>query len=481
MRVGILTEYPSIAVQSGPAIHTQFLRQNLIKNGHDVVLMGPDTGCEAPVGDDQNHLYPAFPYPTHPKVKVAMPGKLGRMLKPPKMDVIHSQTSSHMVHYALWIREMWQVPVVNTHVIHLPTHCHFLLSDRLWDNPFFRSVLKQQADDVEQNFAKIYNQSDHLVVQSRYFVDYWRDRGVTVPMSVIGRPINPAVFSKQPLEDPFPRRFKVGKRLLVACRHDREKSLEQLIDIFISEIAPQDPDVTLTLVGDGHDHANLVARGMSSPFASRIFFPGEVEHARLVEWYSHADVFVYTSVSETFGNVINEALWCGLPVVALNDRMGVAHQVANEVNGFLIEPNRVNTESRFAAAVHELVNSRSMRRTMGEAAANLSRRTSHPDVVVSRHENMYREAKQHCVRSIPTPLQARNRIAQWRALSKRLGTWVLWNSILLGVAHTATRLGAARTGGASQHAEVIQAMQKNAPAMVQQMVAPAGQDARLAS
>ena len=455
MRVGILTEYPSPSVQSGPAIHTRFYQQQLERRGHDVILMGPDTGSEEPV-EGTTHLYPAFPYPTHPKVKVAMPGKLSSMYKPPRMDVIHSQTSSHMVHYALWIRDMWQVPLLNTHVIHLPTHCHFLVSDKLWENEFWRGILKQQADDVEANFAKIYNASDHLIVQSRHFVEYWRERGVTVPISVIGRPINAQCFSRQPKGDPFPEHFRVGKRLLVACRHDREKNLEHLLEIFCQEIAPYDAEVTLTLVGDGHDHANLVARAMSTPFADRIHFPGECKHERLVDWYAHADVFVYTSVSETFGNVINEALWCGLPVVALHDHMGVAHQVAHEVNGFLVEPNRVDTEQRFAAAALELLSSRSMRRKMGEEAANLSRRTSHPDVVLSRFEQVFREAKEHCVRTVPTPLSQRNKLVQWRALAQSLGKWVIWNSILLGVAHTATRLGAARTNGAEQHERVME-------------------------
>ena len=41
------------------------------------------------------------------------------------------------------------------------------------------------------------------------------------------------------------------------------------------------------------------------------------------KWYRHADVFVYTSLSETYGQVVSEALWCGLPVVAFVDDKGV--------------------------------------------------------------------------------------------------------------------------------------------------------------
>ena len=123
MRVGILTEFPSPAVQSGPAIHTQFLKAGLERRGHETILMGPDTGADAAFGDHERHPFPGVPWPTHRKVRVAMPGlSMGHLWRAPQMDIVHCQTNSHMADYANWIRKMWQVPVLNTHTIHLPTH-----------------------------------------------------------------------------------------------------------------------------------------------------------------------------------------------------------------------------------------------------------------------------------------------------------------------------------------------------------------------
>jgi 1,2-diacylglycerol 3-alpha-glucosyltransferase len=456
MRVGILTDYPSPAVQSGPAIHTRFLKGQLEKRGHSTVLMGPDTGSVVPVDGLETQLYRGVSYPTHPRTKVALPGSMKSMLRPPMVDVIHGQTNQHMIWYATWIRQMYQVPVLNTHTIHIPTHSHFLLSDRLWENPTVRSFLLKQADDVEQSFVRMYNLCDGLIVQSRHFVDYWRERGVSCPIDVVGRPIDPKTFSRQAGPDPFPRDFVAGKRMVVVSRHDREKRLEHLIELFARHIAPHDDEVTLTLVGDGHDHANLVDLAARLPHADRVFFPGESPHERLVDWYSHADLFVYSSLSETFGNVVNEALWCGLPVVALDDKMGVAHQVADGVNGFLVAPGRADTDERFAAACLALCNDRGMQQRMGEKAANLSRSTSHPEVVVDRFEAIYARAKEHVLRAVPEPLSERSRYQQGKALAHALGMWTWWNGILLTIAHTATRLGAGRSGGASQHDAVVE-------------------------
>jgi 1,2-diacylglycerol 3-alpha-glucosyltransferase len=454
MRVGILTEFPSPAVQSGPAIHTRFLKDGLTKRGHGCTLIGPDTSDSAPTETGDYYLFKAWPYPTHRDVKLAMPGRPIEMFRnPPKVDVIHSQASSHMLHYGAWMRKMWQIPLLHTHVVHMPTHCHFLLSDGLYQKEWVLDWWRKRAEAMERSFAGMYNQGDCLIVQSHHFVDYWRERGVTVPIEVVGRPINPDIFSAQSTHDPYPKSATVGKRMVVVCRHDREKNLNYLLDLFAQKIAPVDSEVTLTLVGDGHDHRNLVEHAAALPHSDRVHFVGEVAHDELVNWYTHGDLFVYTSLSETFGNVVNEALWSGLPVVALNDHMGVAGQLIDGKNGFLIDPDTPQTDHQFAAACITLLHRRPLRRSFGEEAATISRRTSHPDVVLSRFEKIYGEAKQHCLREVPTPLSEKNKVAQVSAYLQAVGQWAFWTSVLFGVAHAATTMGATRVTEAKQHVE----------------------------
>ena len=445
MRVGVLTEFPSPSVQSGPAIHTRFLSERLRARGHDVTLMGPDTGDEVPIDACAKvHLYKARPFPTHPKVKVAMPAKWEQMWNAPKVDVVHSQTATHMVHYAIWMRKMHQVALLNTHTVHLPTHSHFVISDKLYARPFIRRGIRAWAESVERGYAKMYNEGDCLIVQSRHFVDYWRERGVTIPIEVVGRPIDPEKFSAPASSDPFPRSFKRGSRLLVVRRQDREKRIEHLLDLFDEQIAPHNPDATLTLVGDGHDQANLKRYAESKSSWSNIHFPGEVAHGNLVHWYKHADVFAYTSLSETFGNVVNEALWCGLPVVALNDNMGVAHQVYHGENGFLVEPHTSTTDVEFGGHVVRLLSTPEERTTLGEGAMRISRANSHPDVVVKRFEAIYERALDHVAATVPNPYSKRSRAVQAATLIGRLAIWSSQHRLLLGVSRLATALGAGR-------------------------------------
>ncbi len=451
MRVGILSEFPTPSVQSGISLQSQFLRRGLERRGHQVVMMGPDTRAESPIGDTANHLYVGVPYATHPQVRIAMPGPTPMHLwKAPDVDIVHSQSNTHMVDYAHWMRQMWQTPVLNTHTVHLPSHSHFILNDKMFGSERIRDTVRRTADNFEYTVAELYNRGDCLIVQSRFFVDYWRERGVTVPIEVVGRPIDPKKFSAQPNADPYPEGYRAGHRLVCVSRHDREKRLNHLVDIFARRIAPADPDATLTLVGDGHDHSSLVDYANATGYGDRIHFPGEVSHAATVDWYAHADVFVYTSLSETFGNVVNEALWCGLPVVALDDRMGVAHQVADEINGFLVAPDHPDTDEEFAGACLLLTRSHMLRQQMGEQAANLSRMSSHPDVVLRRFEGIYAEAIDHARKTVPVPLSTRSRFAQMKAFAGAVGRWAWWNGALLSTAY-ATNAVAGRKGGATQH------------------------------
>lgn len=444
MRVGIFTDYPTQAVISGPAIHTAFLKENLERRGHDVTLFGPNTENDEFYGQPGMHLFKGVPYPTHPKVKIAMPWPMDNVLHPPKVDIIHGQINSHMMLYGGWMRKMWRIPMLNTHIIHLPTHSHFLVGDRLYRQRAVRNLLQDQADNTERSLARAINQGDGMIVQSRFMVKYWEDRGVEVPLHVVGRPINPKVFDAPVGADPFPENFKKGGRLIVVCRQDREKRLDELLTIFANHIAPEDSEVTLTLVGAGAEQHNLMAQAAATPYADRIHFPGEIQHGALVDWYGHADLFVYTSISETFGNVINEALWCGLPCVAYDDQMGVAHQVTHEENGLLTLPDRPESHTEFTKAVFTLLRNPEYRELLGKQGADRARRTSHPDIIIDRFEGIYESSIRRCHDLIQVPLSERSRATQLAELSKATGEWAAMSGLLIGISEIATKTGFGR-------------------------------------
>jgi glycosyltransferase involved in cell wall biosynthesis len=280
---------------------------------------------------------------------------------------------------------------------------------------------------IERHQALVYNQGDGLIVLSNGLKHYWETRGVRVPIHVIPRSVDPTVFKRGFDHDPFPKEAKPGTRLLVVCRMTREKEVARLLEIFARLILPAIPDATLTLVGDGPDYDSFVELAQRLDIASRTFFLGERPLQQIPGFYRHADLFVYTSLSETYGQVISEALWCGLPVVALADGMGVSQQVSDGETGILVDPHTGEraTNWRFAKAVITLIRNRVRRQHMSERAQTLVQARSNPDHCIERYYNAFSEARRHL---------KQNPLSPWAAYSRRTQAIARWTTVHLELA-----------------------------------------------
>ena len=121
-------------------------------------------------------------------------------------------------------------------------------------------------------------------------------------------------------------------------------------------------------------------------------------------------MFVYTSLSETFGRVISETLWMGTPVVAYDDKMGVAYQVHNGKNGVLVPAG--NAEE-FGKAVIDLMDNESKRLKMSDTARETQRALVHPEVVFKAYEEAYYSID-HIRERPPTRVGDRSLSMKWK-------------------------------------------------------------------
>jgi glycosyltransferase involved in cell wall biosynthesis len=149
--------------------------------------------------------------------------------------------------------------------------------------------------------------------------------------------------------------------ILYAGRLAAEKNMAALIQAFGRLRARLDGPgrgrLRLALIGDGPMAASL--RSLHVP---GVVLPGMKLGVDLARWYASADVFAFPSVSETFGNVVLEALASGLPVVAY-DCLGVNEQVSHEANGLLVPPG-----GDLAEALGQLIEQPGLRRRLGQEA-----------------------------------------------------------------------------------------------------------------
>ncbi|GAA0888404.1 glycosyltransferase family 4 protein [Rhodanobacter soli] len=158
-----------------------------------------------------------------------------------------------------------------------------------------------------------------------------------------------------------------------------EKNLELAVQAFRA-IRQQSPRARYVWVGDGPARAALQAAHPDFIFA------GVQRGEALARHYASADLFPFPSLSETFGNVIIEALAAGLPVVAYAEGAAREH-LADGVNGYCIASGNAPA---FIGAAAKLAGNPALIRHMGRAAhtgmAGLS-----PDAVIRDFETLLRD------------------------------------------------------------------------------------------
>lgn len=399
-RIGIANDHVRVPYANGSSFASQFLYREFNQRGHEVTVIGPeDPEAREEELPENRVLLSSLPLNAQPGVHLALPTRRGlRELARKRIDIFLGQTGTGMIDLGLWLRRTHRIPFLSVNTVHWASYYEVLFPESFHDSrPIHYLFSDRVIPWLERQVASAYNRSDGLVVLSGGLKQYWRDRGVNCPIHVIPRSVDPSIFDQPAGDDPFPAQATRGFRLLSVCRHSREKSLDRLLRIFARAVAPACPSATLTLVGDGPDHDALVSLAKELRVDNKVFFMGEKSLREVQSYYKHADLFTYTSLSETYGQVISEALWCGLPVVAMNDGKGVEQQVTQDRDGVLVSPGPDEglSDWRFGELVVELLTDRDRRIIMSEEAVTRARPRCAPEHNINRFYQAFHEAKEH--------------------------------------------------------------------------------------
>jgi glycosyltransferase involved in cell wall biosynthesis len=167
------------------------------------------------------------------------------------------------------------------------------------------------------------------------------------------------------LPKPVDRSTRSGRvRLLYVGRLVRTKGVR---DAIRAMVLLGDLPAFLDVVGDGVDRAPCEALATELGLAHRVIFHGRRPRDQVEDFYRAADIFVFPSYCEPGGNVVFEAMGCGLPLV-VSDIGGPGSSV-DETCGIRIHPVTPDQYARdIAAAIRRLVEGRELRLSLGDGA-----------------------------------------------------------------------------------------------------------------
>lgn len=167
------------------------------------------------------------------------------------------------------------------------------------------------------------------------------------------------------------RRSYPGPVLLSIGRLLDAKGCRQLFELY-ARVQVVRPDVSLVIVGDGPDRPAYESLCRDQAW-QRVQFVGHVEPAELSRYLALGDLFVFPTLSDTFGAVLSEAMAAELPVLASIHAAAAHDLVRDGVNGWRFDPRDV---AGGIARVMEFLELPPLhRQAMGSAAYEAVRRT----------------------------------------------------------------------------------------------------------
>ncbi len=310
--------------------------------GHAVQIIAPGfPGDEHERGDDvlrvpaiQNFNGSDF------SVRVPIPHIIAARIEEFAPDVIHAHHPFLLGNAALRIAYENNLPLVFTHHTLYEHYTHYV--------PFDSPRMQRYVIRLATEFA---NCCDAVIAPSSSVAALLRGRGVEVPVHPIPTGIDSAAFAHAD-GHALRREYGVGEDAFVighVGRLAREKNLLFLAQAVI-EALQADSARRFLLVGDGPEAGALRERFAAAGVDERVIATGKLTGDTLCEAYAAMDLFVFSSLTETQGMVLAEAMAAGVPVIAL-DGPGVRDVVSDGDNGRLLPVG--SDAATFARAITE--------------------------------------------------------------------------------------------------------------------------------
>ncbi len=320
LRIALVTEtYPPEI--NGVAITLGRMVDGLLKRQHAIHVIRPSQGKDdfAKVAERfSESLVHGMPIPGYPELKSGLPAKrkLLQLWRQQRPDIVHVATEGPLGWSACSAAKRLNIPVCSDF------HTNF----HNYSQHYGLGWLKNPIGAYLRHF---HNRTQCTLVptsalQASLSQEGYRD------VQVVSRGIDTALFHPDKRSMALRRHWGVEDDALVAILVSRlaaEKNLPLVIQAF-DKIQSIRPNARLVMVGDGPARTALQQK------FPQIIFSGMRSGEDLARHYASADMFLYPSITETYGNVTMEAMASGLAVLAY-DYAAAREHIQHEINGLV--------------------------------------------------------------------------------------------------------------------------------------------------
>jgi glycosyltransferase involved in cell wall biosynthesis len=372
LKIDLVTEtYPPEI--NGVAMTLSHLVEGLARRGHALAVLRPrQSAADTPRADGLygETLFPSVPIPGYAFLRLGLParGRLMKRWRAARPDLVHVATEGPLGYSALSAARKLSLPVSSS--FHTNFHSYSRHYGAAWLTRPALAYLRHFHNRTRITLSPTVELNDELT------------RDGFANMRLMSRGVNTQVFSPAQRSETLRASYGAAPGDLLVVHVSRlaaEKNYPLLFDAFAAVRAAR-PDAKLVVVSDGPLRKTLQR---DHPHAH---FTGFLPRESLAAAYASADLFLYPSLTETFGNVATEAMASGLPVVAFN-YAAPARFIRHGENGWLVP---FGDRARFLEAARHLASDDVLRARLGPAARRTAEGISW-DFVVDRLERDFTE------------------------------------------------------------------------------------------
>lgn len=319
----------------GVPISIQRLSEGLRGEGHEVTVFAPtyDSGDNKQIDDNNVVRYHALitGIVNGASVPNSFDKRIEQEFAKGGYDVIHVHHPMMIGWTAVYLSRKYHVPLVLTYHTRYEQYLHYIKAS------CFQSVVPLYM----RNYMKF---CDMVFAPTPLMQEYLYRIGCKTPVRVLPTGISDDSFRADEAAASALRNRLLGncngRQKYLFCtvaRLAKEKNLEFLFRVLSERKKIKgESDFCLALVGEGPEEKHLRKLAVRLDLKEEIFFAGRVPNKEIKNYCRASDLFLFSSLSETQGIVLLEAMASGTPVIAVH-ATGVSDIVRSGVNGFMTD------------------------------------------------------------------------------------------------------------------------------------------------